>query len=846
MLRNRITRIVAGVISCILVGVFAFRFTELIITYQEKQYDSNMQVYTVSDDMNDIYYKLWAVGNIWLRNLDENGKFKGTEALEKQTITELQELGCMDSKGNIVLSDVSDDYEYFVSYGSNKFSNTDRSYDDFNGKYKMLRKNDSISYTEMSGWQYGIGDFNLYDTNYGMHYYYLSGKGIALYDFDTNGLKSYVDDLGARLYYKTDGSTPLPDEYYNYSEENYSYEEPETLRIYDEYGNVIENKNVSYEVIFYDKYDNVVSRKRTDYDEYGHGVGHEEITENPENEIVSRETIVYDEDGEVISSEKTPAYEDGVYIRKNGEFVKMEQEKFKTLQLKEMPLVIAIQVNAETTEILESYYNEMTEGRKEITVSVMNNVPLLIVALVLMLFVLITGGYSNKDKKFVMISFERIFAEIPIVFILLAVSAGIIMVSEFDLYGFHDFISELYSEHMFRAVCGLIFSLLFGIIILSLNSLIVRIKCHSFWKSTFVYILVKTIWGWIRKSINFTSEKVINIDMLRDDKFTRRFIFRTVVFTVVEVFFALIFIDFGGYFMLAFMSIMMIGGYIALSLLDLSAMNRISKHITAINQGDYTPHKEDKGSSAYCMTEKLNNISAGIQSAVDRQLQSERMKIDLVTNVSHDLKTPLTSIISYIDLLSSEELSPEARDYVTIIENKSQRLKSMVADLFDLAKATSHTDIDMEKIDAVILVNQVLADLSDKIDSTGKQIKVDIQAESASVMAEGKKMYRVLQNLIDNALKYSLDGTRIYLTLKNVCGYCVINIKNIASYEMTFSPDEIIERFTRGDESRSTEGNGLGLSIAKSFTEACGGTFRITVDGDLFIAEIKLPINIIQ
>lgn len=845
MLRNRITRIVAGVISCILVGVFAFRFTELIISYQEKQNDSNLPNYTVSDDMNDIYYKLWAVGNMYLRNLDENGKFKGTEALEKQTIAALQELGCMDSKGNIALNNVSDGYEYFVSYGNNKFSNTDKSYEDFNGKYKMLRKNDSISHPEMYNWFYSINDFNLYDTNYGMHYYYLSGKGIALYDFDTNGLKSYVDDLGARLYYKTDGSTPLPDEYYNYDEGNYSCEVPEALHIYDEYGNVIENKNVSYELILYDKDGKVVSHEKTEYDEYGDIIAHEDITENPENEIVSRETIVYDENGKVISREKTPAYEDGVYIRKNGEFIKMEQEKFKTLQLKEMPLAIAIQANGKTAESLENYYNEMIENERKITVSVMNNVPLLVVALVLMLFVLVTGGYSTKDKKFVMTSFDRIFAEIPVALIVLAVIAGIIMVDGF-IYDLYEFISEFYSEQMFYIICGFIYFVLFGAVILALNSLIVRIKCHSFWKTTFVYLIAKTIWSWIKKLINFTSEKVINADMLKDDKFTRRFIFRTVVFTVVEVFFAFIFIDFGGYFMLAFMSIMMIGGYIALSLLDLSAMNRISRHITAINQGDYTPHKEDKGSSAYCMTEKLNNISAGIQSAVDRQLQSERMKIDLVTNVSHDLKTPLTSIISYIDLLSSEELSPEARDYVTIIENKSQRLKSMVADLFDLAKATSHTDIDMEKIDAVILVNQVLADLSDKIDSTGKQIKVDIQAESAPVVADGKKMYRVLQNLIDNALKYSLDGTRIYLTLKNVCGYCVINIKNIASYEMTFSPDEIIERFTRGDESRSTEGNGLGLSIAKSFTEACGGTFGITVDGDLFIAELKLPINIIQ
>ncbi len=218
------------------------------------------------------------------------------------------------------------------------------------------------------------------------------------------------------------------------------------------------------------------------------------------------------------------------------------------------------------------------------------------------------------------------------------------------------------------------------------------------------------------------------------------------------------------------------------------------------------------------------------------------MKIDLVTNVSHDLKTPLTSIISYIDLLSAEELEPTARDYVKILEQKSQRLNNIVSDLFDLAKATSRTDINAERIDAVILTGQVLGDMSDKIDRYGREIRTRINADSAPVMADGKKLYRVMQNIIDNALKYSLENTRIWLSL-DIEGQCtVIRVKNTASYEMNFTPDEITERFTRGDESRTSEGSGLGLSIAKSFTEACGGSLEVIVDGDTFITQISLPI----
>lgn len=796
MIKNRITRIIAGVISCILVGVFAFRFTELVISHQKKWNELYVSDnYIVSDEMNDIYYKLWAVGNMWLRNLDENGKFNGTEELEKQTITALQELGCMDSKGNILLNNVSSDYKYLVSYGSNSFSNTDKSYDKFNGDYILTRKNDNIYYTGRVGWSYNNNSFNMYDTNYGMHYYYLDGSGIALFDYDTKGLNSYVDELGATVYYKTDGSTPLPDEYYN--RYHYGYDSTGYEGIYDGHGNHIES--IPYDEIIYD------------YDEN-----------------VPRVT--------------TPAYEEGVYVCLNGRFVRVEQEKFKTTQLKEMPLTIAVKPNDEIINNLEKYHNDMAENEKQTVVSIMNNIPLLIIAFILLVFVLIMGGYSTKEKKFVMTLCDRIFVEIPVSMITLSIMCGVFVADFYDSFGFHDFVNEVYSEHTFQMICGVICSLLFGIVILSLNSLIVRIKCRCFWKTTFIYAFLITVWGWVKKFRGLVAENVVRRDMLRDDKFTRRFIVRTIVFVIAESFFELVCLDWNAYGLLFFFSLILLAGYIALSLLDLNAMNRISRHITAINSGDYTPHTENKYSSAYCITQKLNNISAGIQSAVDRQLQSERMKIDLVTNVSHDLKTPLTSIISYIDLLSSEELSPEARDYVTIIENKSQRLKSMVADLFDLAKATSRTDVDVEKIDTVILANQVLADLSDKIESTGKQIKVDIQADSAPVMAEGKKMYRVLQNLIDNALKYSLDGTRIYLTLKNQNGYCVVNIKNIASYEMTFNPDEIIERFTRGDESRSTEGNGLGLSIAKSFTEACGGTFGITIDGDVFTAEVKMPI----
>ena len=232
----------------------------------------------------------------------------------------------------------------------------------------------------------------------------------------------------------------------------------------------------------------------------------------------------------------------------------------------------------------------------------------------------------------------------------------------------------------------------------------------------------------------------------------------------------------------------------------------------------------------------LNNINREIQERMEEQMKSERMKVALVTNVSHDLKTPLTSIISFIDLLSKEEeLSETALDYVRILQEKSERLKNIVNDLFDLAKSSSgDAVVEYEHLDLVKLIRQTLADMDDLIVSSQLQIKLILLEEPVSIYADGKKLYRVFQNVIDNAIKYALRGTRIIIEMKPEEERVVVWIKNIAGYEMNFTEQEILQRFFRGDQSRSTEGSGLGLSIAESFTKVCDGDFHIEIDGDMF------------
>ena len=365
--------------------------------------------------------------------------------------------------------------------------------------------------------------------------------------------------------------------------------------------------------------------------------------------------------------------------------------------------------------------------------------------------------------------------------------------------------------------------------LLIFNELIMRIKCGRFAES---FLL-------------FRNPRLSRIN----DKFRQKpshITCRIIIKTILLLCAVMVFAAFGiienaeEAYLCVVMSIILYGMAI---ISDLKAVNILGKYIDEISNGSYTTRSVKQTSPAYYLTEKLNGISVNINTAVENQVRSERMKVDLVTNVSHDIKTPLTSIVSYVDLLSKDEsLSPESRSYVQILEQKTDRLKKIVSDLFDLAKATSKTDVDSEEIDAVILINQVLADMGDKIKRYGKTVKTEIYTDEAHFIADGKKMYRTLQNIIDNALKYSLEGTRIFLSVSEEDSDVIIKLKNTSSYEMNFSTDEITERFVRGDCSRTSEGSGLGLSIAKSFTEACGGTFKIQIDGDTFCVNISFPV----
>lgn len=273
-------------------------------------------------------------------------------------------------------------------------------------------------------------------------------------------------------------------------------------------------------------------------------------------------------------------------------------------------------------------------------------------------------------------------------------------------------------------------------------------------------------------------------------------------------------------------------------------MGKLVRHIEALAKGEEVP-KECRLSSEELLYEadcNLANIETAMEKSIQEQLKAERLKVDLITNMSHDLKTPLTSMIGYIDLLKKEELTPAAQDYIEVLGMKQEQLKDMIQDLFELSKATSNVEqLQMERLDMSKLLVQVLGDLEENPDEKDSMVRLKLPEEPLYFTADSRKMYRVVQNLLENAKKYALAGTRIYVTAEKNGNKVLAEIKNTASYEMDFSPDEITERFVRGDKARTTKGHGLGLAIVSSFVKNMAGNMEIELDGDLFKVRIEFP-----
>ncbi len=240
----------------------------------------------------------------------------------------------------------------------------------------------------------------------------------------------------------------------------------------------------------------------------------------------------------------------------------------------------------------------------------------------------------------------------------------------------------------------------------------------------------------------------------------------------------------------------------------------------------------------------LNEIGEGMQKAVAQQMKSERMKTELITNVSHDIKTPLTSIVNYVGLMKTLDLKDEtAQEYLEVLDRQSNRLRKLTEDLVEASKAsTGNLTTTLERTDLHLLLQQAAGEYEDRLRELQLEPVLRLAEGEAPILADGKLLWRVFDNLMSNICKYSLPGTRVYLSTELHDGHVTASFKNISRYALDISTDELMERFVRGDASRSTEGSGLGLSIAQSLTKLQGGSFQLSIDGDLFRADVDFPL----
>lgn len=328
-----------------------------------------------------------------------------------------------------------------------------------------------------------------------------------------------------------------------------------------------------------------------------------------------------------------------------------------------------------------------------------------------------------------------------------------------------------------------------------------------------------------------------------DVKITAKFTIACVILYFVE--FLLVvkyhYIDWGYFWILT--TIICIGVYVTCAKWILG-YRKIEDGIEHISNGetDYQISKKYMPKGLEKSADSLNNIGRAVVASAQKQIKAERFRTELITNVSHDIKTPLTSIVNYVDLLSAEPMESEKRkEYIEVLQRQSSRLKKLLFDLVEASKAsTGNINTVIEPTNISTLLNQAAGEYADKARKRGLEISMDLPENDIYLNTDGRLLWRVFDNLLNNACKYSMPGTRIYMSRQKEENRRSVTFKNISKERLNISADELMERFVRGDSSRNTEGSGLGLSIAQSLMEILGGKLEISIDGDLFKAIVKI------
>ena len=460
-----------------------------------------------------------------------------------------------------------------------------------------------------------------------------------------------------------------------------------------------------------------------------------------------------------------------------------------------------------------------------------------IIALLLFIYLLCVCG-KNKDGEYKNMWLDNIWIEVH----LAAIAGAALGAIALAIFVTEDYMYGNFPQHLIYLVLGTVSALGSLIILTSILSIIRNIKTRRLIETSIILRIIRWVVRLIVKIVKWiwkiTKAFWLTIFRLLSKKSGLIFITALLVYTALIGIFG-VFLPSGPFWLI--LGILLFGFASFLIAYRAKDFDEIKKGVSEVRNGN-VGYKipELKCDDMKTLAGNINDIAIGLDESVAAKVKAERLKTELITNVSHDLKTPITSIISYTELLSKiEDLPEEAKDYVAVIAKKSDRLKRLTQDLFDISKVQSgNDDVVLEKLDVALLINQALGEHDNEIQSSGLPFCVEAPKE-LFISADGRKMSRVLSNLINNILKYAMKNTRVFITASEKDGMIEMEFKNISAYPLNFNVEEITQRFVRGDESRTAEGNGLGLAIAKSYTEICNGTFGIVVDGDMFKAILK-------
>lgn len=527
------------------------------------------------------------------------------------------------------------------------------------------------------------------------------------------------------------------------------------------------------------------------------------------------------------------------------EMQRVKNEVMRHLGEEEIDILFYIpnkSMNFSNPQVRANYYLTMSE-ELFLLISIIAGIGILLVFLIACF-----APYRDQKEATIVQGFNQIFVELKLLCIMLPFAVLVLMmvfIVNYDLLPQWNGINKeetlavlmfsgRSSYYAFFAMATAFFGLLF------IYLLTVYFK-HIYHKGFLKGFIENTILGFlICKPLRYLG-KIASVDLEKT--------YKRKVATLLAAHCALILITFFAFY---HVPPLFVFAWIVYSTLLFSRVYRVLTNLAYVQnytqklaQGEFEiPIRKDIGIFSG-IAKNFNSIKDGFKIAVEKEIKSQNLKTELISNVSHDLKTPLTSIINYSDLLKNKDLSEEEkREYIDILYQKSQRLKILIEDLFEASKASSgNVTLHREELNVIALLRQTMGELQEKLEKNQLDLRLNLPDQPVMCYLDGRRTYRIFSNVLGNIAKYSMEATRVYIDATVEGDKIRFTFKNMSNYEMDFREDEIIERFQRGDKSRNTEGSGLGLAIAKSLTELQGGELKVEVDGDLFKLILMFPVN---